>query len=475
MNREQLIDEAQKLGIKTGRLEMAMIKTPGRSEKLAREKELYLAFVTSVICEKSREGNLIYTGRSGHLLLPGVGHRLRVGLTAPMDARIKRTAMELNISTEKAANHLAQLDEDIGKWIRFVHKADDRDFNQFDVIFNLENICLPNAAGVICNMAELPDFQATPASTKRIEDLLLASQARVRLAMDERTSEVELQVQADNGLITVTYPPHNDQVSGAIPQVLENFSGCRGIECTMAETNILWVQERFTPESETFEQIIHLSQRWGAAVEMLRLVPPDEPDEALPNMGKENEVGFKECREMNTGGVEDDDPTAERDDGGLGRTREVLVDIGRSGGQHSVRGGYDKILERVQSDGHYALVVIGNMFLSKGHSTRTRQTRELIMNIRDRLKAPVISADELQSRFLFGKRQAALLIGFLAVVFLIYALVFNHQSQIFNMQSGKFHTHHKWLFSAFVVMFVPFIAYIYGKVSELILKMINID
>ena len=88
LSREELLDEARKLGIKIGRLEMAMIETPGLSEKLVREKELYLAFLTATLCEKAAKGNLIYHGRAGHLLLPGVSHRLRVGLTAPQEVRV---------------------------------------------------------------------------------------------------------------------------------------------------------------------------------------------------------------------------------------------------------------------------------------------------------------------------------------------------------------------------------------------------
>ena len=60
-----------------------MIKSPGSSEKLARERNLYLAFLTAALCDAAGQGNMIYTGRAGHLLLPGVSHRLRVGLTAP--------------------------------------------------------------------------------------------------------------------------------------------------------------------------------------------------------------------------------------------------------------------------------------------------------------------------------------------------------------------------------------------------------
>jgi len=474
LNREELQDQARSLGIKVGRLETSMIKKPILTEKLAREKGLYVAFLTSTLCEKAREGNLIYTGRAGHLLLPGVSSRVRVGLTAPMDIRIKRTAQTLNLSPDKAENYLLQLDEDVEKWIRYVHNADSRDPNAFDMFFNLENMSLSNAADILCEIAELPGFQSTPASMKQIDDLYLASQAKLRLAFDERTFGADLQVQADNGVITVTYPPHQEAISGHITRILADLDACREIRCTMAETNILWIQERFTPKSDNFQQIVQLAQRWGAAVELMRLLPLGERVGETETQA-DQDFGPRQCPADQSWGVEDDDSDEEVDDGGLGRVQEDLVDLGRCGGQHTICGGHDKLLERVQGNGRYALVVIGDMFLSKGHSARTRRTRELAMNIRDRLKAPVITADELKSRFLFGPRQALTLVGFLALVVLVYGLVFTHQESLSNFLSGSIHQHYKWLASVVVFVFIPIIAYVYGTVTDLALKLINVD
>jgi cytidylate kinase len=478
LSREELVEGARKLGIRVGRLEVSMIKTPGLTEKLAREKDLYVAYLTATLCEKARQGDFIYHGRAGHLFLPGVSHRLRVGLTVPQELRIKRTAQALKISRERAENYLEQLDEDVAKWTRYVHRMESRDPNNFDVFFNLENIGLSNAAGILCNMAELPDFQPTPVSTKLLSDLYLSSQAKLRLAMDERTRGANLQVQADSGVLTVTYPPNQDSVSGDIPRVLADLEGCREIQCTMAETNILWVQERFNPDTENFQQILHLAQRWGAAVELLRLIPSGEGNgdaDVLLDPDPDEEFRQPACPLPYDGGVEDDEPAAAIDDGGLGRTLEQLVGMGRSGGRSSVCGGYEKILERAQGNGRYTLVVIGDMFLSKGQSARTRRTRELALNIRDRLKAPVITTDELKSRFLFGKRQAVTLIAFLAMLALVYGLVFTNQPRVFNFLSGSIHQHFKWLAPVVMVIFIPFIAYVYGTVTGLALKIINID
>jgi len=89
LSREDVLEEAVAKGIKVGRLEVSMIKNPGNEERLAREKQIYLAFLTETICRKAEKGNLVYCGRAGHLLLPGVSHRIRVGLIAPRDSMVE--------------------------------------------------------------------------------------------------------------------------------------------------------------------------------------------------------------------------------------------------------------------------------------------------------------------------------------------------------------------------------------------------
>ncbi|MFH1138880.1 MAG: cytidylate kinase-like family protein [Pseudomonadota bacterium] len=476
LSRDELVDLARERGIKTGRLEVSIIKTPGLSEKLAREKDLYLALLTSSLCERAREGNLIYHGRAGHLLLPGVTHRLRVGLTAPREFRIKKAAKALKLGPDKAAAYLDQVDRDIEKWIRFVHRVDGREIGQYDLFLNLQNVAAENAAVVLCDMAELPDFRPTPVGLKLMSDLNLGAQAKLRLAFDPRTAELDLGVRADDGVVTVTYLPRQEDAAGDIPRVLADLEGCSQVHCTMAETSILWVQEAFSPDSENFKHIIQLSQRWGAAVELLRLIPPGE-GEAEDGLSSRRDQTTLACRTGGAydGGIEDDGPGSPEEDEGLVRTEEELVTLGRSAGSRGVCGGAEKILETAKENGSYSLVVIGDMFLSKGHSARTRQTRELALAIRDRLKAPVITADELETRFLFGPKQGVKLVVFLALTIMIYAAVFSWQGPILDFLGGELHAKMAWLTSLGVVIFVPLVAYVYGAVTGLLLKLINMD
>jgi len=113
--------------------------------------------------------------------------------------------------------------------------------------------------------------------------------------------------------------------------------------------------------------------------------------------------------------------------------------------------------------------------MSKGHSARTRQTRELALSIRDRLKAPVITADELKSQLLFGKRQAATLLGYLILIVLVYVLVFTNQKPVMDFLGGPLHENFKIVAAVAVALFSPLLAYVYGTVSGLTLKIINVD
>ena len=476
LDRQELAEQARNYGIKLGRLETSIIKSPVVRESLARERDLYLAFLTSVMCERGRQGNLIYLGRAGHLLLPGVTHRLRIGLIAPMETRIENVIRDLRLSREKARTYLDQLDEDFDKWVRYVHNVDRKDPSQYDLFISLQNISVPNLSTVMCSMAELPDFTPTPASLRLMDDLHLAASARVRPATDERTGRFELGVRAVGGVVTVTYLPRQERAAEAVPEVLRDLEGCKETQCTMAETNILWVQESFTPESDNFGQVRHLAQRWGAAVELLRFAPPGDDDHAGRGLPSDTAaLSRTPGKGAYTGGVEDDVPEAAEDDGGLSRTLEELISIGRSAGGHTVYGTGNEVIETMKGSSNCSLVILGDLFLDKGHEARMRQTREMALAIRERLKTPVITADEMKSRFLFGKREAGKLLVFVSLVICIYAVVFSFQDPVMNFVGGDIHERWKWLASIVVAFFVPFIAYCYSTVTGLLLKLIGID
>jgi hypothetical protein len=478
LDREMIAELAHDRDIKLGRLETAIIKSPQMHEKLAREKKLYLAFASGKICEYAEHGNLIYHGRAGHLLLPGVSHRLRVGIMTPKDQRIKKVMQDLNLSVEKATAYIEQLDEDIDKWVRFAHReASIKDPRQYDTFLNLQILSLSSASTLLCDMANLPEFKPSPVSLQAIHDIHLTARAVLKLAFDERTRDADLGVRATNSMVTVTYRPRQEVNAQAITAVLDDLEDVKECMCTLAESTILCIHENFDPASDYFAQILELAGRWGAAIELVRYVPSEKgsTESESPPTVKILPHAESAKKTVYTGGVEDDRPRVSADDGGLSQALEELISAGRSAGGLTVYGEKDDLLEAIEGGSNLSLVAIGDLFLEKGKEAQQRNTRDLALSIRERLKVPVITCEEMASHFLFRKKQAGQLIFFTALVACVYAIVFSFQAPILNFLGGEMHAAWKWLTPVIVFLFVPFVAYCYSTVTGLLLKLIGID
>jgi len=478
LSRKELADQAHAQGIKLGRLETSIIKKPIINERLAREKEIYLAYVTAAICENVRDGNLIYQGRAGHLLLPGVQQRLRVGLIAPKEMRIETAMSDLHLPREKVSIYLDQIDEDYKKWVRYVHKAQWQDPGLYDFFINLQNTSLSHAVDLLVSMASHSDYCPSAENLKTLDNIYLAARAKMALANSDKTRSANLWVLAVDGVVTVTYMPGQKGIDQEIVEVVKPLEGCRKVQCTMAETNILWLQERFLGAAENFQHITQIAQRWGAAVELMRVAPSssaghDEYDSSVA--GETQKSPADTDPSLYTGGVEDDGPETVQDDGGLEKTLEELVSIGRSAGGKTIYGAGEEIMEAVKDSGNCSLVVLGEMFLDKGQETRKRQIRELAMNVRERLKIPVITSDEIKGRFFFGYRQAIKLLTYAAIVVCIYVAVFASQDIILNFLGGEMHEKIRVISAISVALFVPLVAYLYSTVTGLLLKLIGVD
>lgn len=72
---ETLTDEATAAGIPVGRIETAIVKRRPLTEELEIAVARFKAFVTQALCERLSSGEaIVYHGRTGHLVLPGISH-----------------------------------------------------------------------------------------------------------------------------------------------------------------------------------------------------------------------------------------------------------------------------------------------------------------------------------------------------------------------------------------------------------------
>lgn len=477
LNREDLLEKAIKEGIQVSKLETATIKPQIFTERLALEREHYRAFMTAYLGGQTADGGTVYNGRSGHLLFSGIDHVLKVRLVEDEASRVKEVMQQLGVDIKKADRYLKDVEADRNRWARSMHGVSLEDPAHYDLMLNLGHMSVENAAAAVAAIAQLPDFQVTPASKRSMEDLMLGANARLMLARDERTFRANVKVRADRGIVNVTYLPQDAGIAEIIPAVLAALPGMRELSVTMATTNILWIEEAFEAATETFQQVVEIASKWNAAVELLQFIPQEmETQEDLsaangPALSAQRPDFVFEC----VGGIEDEEAgEVACEDRGFQAAQEALARLGCSGGGRRIVGGAAQIAKSIDRTVPYSLIVIGNLFLAKGHSAQMRMTRQLQGYLSDQIKAPLVDAEDLKRQYLFGRQDLLKLFGYLGLFSLILFLIFAYQEPILKFLSGvEFKA--KALAAAAVFVFVPAMAYLYGSVARSLMKLIRME
>ena len=485
LGRQQLLEAATDEGIAVGKLETAVVKRRALDERLILEKEHYLAFVTKMLCERALAGSLVYHGRVCHLNLLGVPHILRVHTVSDPESRIDEVMRRLSVDRDKAKDYVEAVDHDIHRWVRTMYAVPFDPVEDFDLVVNLDRVGVASATTALCHYAQLPEFQATPAAVRALQDALLAAQVRLALARAEATWSACFQVRADGGLVTVTYQPKDAAIGARAPEVIGSVAGVKDLTCTMASTNILWVQERFEPGGSTFESIVTVASRWNAVVELLRLEPSAEGSDGEEGSAAEDAAAAEPIgvttpafvARTKNGGIEDDVQGTAAADKRLADVSDVVSELnarGVAGSGRVVPANARRVGDMIDLNAPYSMVVVGDVFLDKGHSTRVRMTRELVGRFEDAVKAPVVGSEDLSRQASFGVGFYARIVGLAAVVVATFMLVFSHQEEVQRFLTPDSFGG-KALAVVALLLFVPLFAMIYGTLTKSILRLLHVE
>ena len=476
LSREEVTDAATRSGIPVGKVEMAVMRPRPLSEQLAVERDRFKAFVAATLAEKALSGGVVYHGRTGHLALPGVSRVLRIRAIMDAERRTALTMQRLNVSRAQAVRYNESVDEDRHRWARQLYNVDWDDPAHYDVVVSLDHIGIANAASALVAMAQLPEFRPTPACKKTLEDVLLAARCRLAVGDEPRTRRVDVRVRANGQRVFATYPPRDAAVEHAIVEVLERVEGVEAVQCTMASTNILWIEERFYPDSPVLGQILEIAAKWNAAVELLRLcphgagAPGDDEPESEPVSNAAEDAGILEDESIERASRSDCSKT----DSGMTDTMSRLLQAGRAGERRTVCGDAPELLQGLDRTASCSLVVVGNVYLDRAESVRKRMTRELGAQIAESLRVPVIATNELEEQYLFGARHWIRLVGLGLLTASVFVLLFREQTAVLEFFSSR-QLGHRVVATGILAVVVPLYALVYGTFTQYLLRLLKFE
>lgn len=230
VSREIIIKAASEYGIPEEKLLEAIGKSPSIFQKLTFEKERYLAYIQAILCEYARDDNLIYHGNAGHFLLPGVSHVLRIRLLAEMPFRLKAAMEQFNFSEKEAIRYINRVDKERVKWTKFLYGKDWSSPELYDLVFNLGHSNLDFVCEMIIHAVKQPEFQATPQSSKAINDLLLASKLRAALAGNRNIRLDLLEICADDKIVEISGRVKSRKLLDDILEIAAALPGVEHVE-----------------------------------------------------------------------------------------------------------------------------------------------------------------------------------------------------------------------------------------------------
>ena len=106
VDREVLIEASRRYGIPEAKYAEILEAEGHWWERWMESLRLYRITLQAAMCEVAQEGPLIYYGRAGQELFPGISHVLKVLIVAPMEYRMQEVKSQKGLDGDNAKHFL---------------------------------------------------------------------------------------------------------------------------------------------------------------------------------------------------------------------------------------------------------------------------------------------------------------------------------------------------------------------------------
>ncbi|HEU4342299.1 MAG TPA: cytidylate kinase-like family protein [Candidatus Binatia bacterium] len=203
VGREVLVEASRRYRIPEAKLNDIVEKGSRWWERLLQDLRPYRIALQATLCELAHDGKLVYHGHLGHELLSGVGHVLKVLLTAPIDFRIEQVRARQSLTDAGARHYIEEVDKARSRRLMAMFGTDWRDPNRYDLVLNMGKMRREGAKRVIIEAAKLEEYQPTPTSEQSFNDLALGTRVHATLFASPALGGSALEVRAEAGHIHV--------------------------------------------------------------------------------------------------------------------------------------------------------------------------------------------------------------------------------------------------------------------------------
>jgi cytidylate kinase len=204
VDREVLIEASKRYGIPEAKYVEVLEAESRWWERWRESLRLYRITLQAAMCEVAQGGQLVYHGRAGQQLLPGIGHVLRVLIVAPMDYRIGIVRAQKGMDEQNSRQFINELDRVRGRRFRALFNDDWQDPVGYDLVLNSARVSAETAASIIVELSRQSEFQLTPSSKTAFDDLTTTARVQAALITSPKTRNVVLNIRSEAGRVNIS-------------------------------------------------------------------------------------------------------------------------------------------------------------------------------------------------------------------------------------------------------------------------------
>ena len=216
----------------------------GLVERFSTDKEQVALFTAEEMFAQAVRGNVVLRGWGATCLLQPVRHVVRVRVTRPFEQRVAWLMDNLGTDDRDAAEaevrrsdhaHATRMNAQFGvTW---------GDPLLYDLVLNTDRLSVDTCAEQVLQLARRPEFQETADSRAVLEGLALSARVRAALKANESTSNVDVQVEASGGTVTLSGIVVNDREKEETERVATAVAGVGKVENKL---RLMTISRKFT-------------------------------------------------------------------------------------------------------------------------------------------------------------------------------------------------------------------------------------
>ena len=228
----EIIDTlANKMRLRKSHVERFVDGRAGLWEKLTTDKTSLNIFTADETFRFLLDGDtMVIRGWGASHLLRDIPHVIRVRVCAPHELRVARMMDRLGTDKRDAVEaEIAMSEEAHGAITKRHFGIDWKQPEHYDVVLSTERLTVDECVDQLECAVRQPRFQETPESMRRVGDLALSWSVRSALRRDERTKDVNVTVECDQGRVKLMGVVDDEDEARAVEEVTAAVSGAQSV------------------------------------------------------------------------------------------------------------------------------------------------------------------------------------------------------------------------------------------------------